>query len=120
MQTYTQFGGARPYGTALLIAGVSDGEARLFETDPSGTLLEYKATGIGTGRPAVMKVFEDEYQEDADFAGAIGLGIKALHAATEGKLDVGAIEIGLVSIETREFRKLERDEVKTYVDQFEE
>ena len=69
---------------------------------------------------ALLKVFEDEYQEDADFAGAIGLGIKALHAATEGKLDVGAIEIGLVSIETREFRKLERDEVKTYVDQFEE
>ncbi len=40
MQTYTQFGGARPYGTALLIAGISDGEMRLFETDPSGTLLE--------------------------------------------------------------------------------
>ena len=120
MQTYTQFGGARPYGTALLIAGVSDGEARLFETDPSGTLLEYKATGIGTGRPAVMKVFEDEYREEADFAGAIVLGIKALHAATEGKLDVSAIEIGVVSIATREFRKLEKDEVKSYVDQFEE
>ncbi|HMZ31881.1 MAG TPA: archaeal proteasome endopeptidase complex subunit alpha, partial [Methanoregulaceae archaeon] len=61
MQTYTQFGGARPYGTALLIAGISDGRCRLFETDPSGTLLEYKATGIGIGRNAVMKVFEEEY-----------------------------------------------------------
>ena len=61
MQTLTQYGGIRPYGTALLIAGVSDGECRLFETDPSGTLLEYKATGIGIGRPAAMKVFEEEY-----------------------------------------------------------
>jgi proteasome alpha subunit len=28
---------------------------------PPGTLLEYKATGIGIGRPAAMKVFEEEY-----------------------------------------------------------
>jgi proteasome alpha subunit len=120
MQTYTQFGGARPYGTALLIAGISDGQARLFETDPSGTLLEYKATGIGTGRPAVMKVFEDEYQEEADFSGAIKLGIKALHAATEGKFDVNTVEIGIASIEKQEFRRMEKDEVKTYVEQIEE
>ncbi|MDD1718013.1 MAG: archaeal proteasome endopeptidase complex subunit alpha, partial [Methanoregulaceae archaeon] len=71
MQTYTQFGGARPYGTALLIAGVSDNQCRLFETDPSGTLLEYKATGIGTGRPAAMKVFEDEYNFEASIDEAI-------------------------------------------------
>ncbi|HOJ97868.1 MAG TPA: archaeal proteasome endopeptidase complex subunit alpha, partial [Methanospirillum sp.] len=84
MQTYTQFGGARPYGTALLITGISDGQFRLFETDPSGTLLEYKATGIGTGRPAVMKLFEDEYTHECSIRDAISLGLKALHEATEG------------------------------------
>ena len=50
MQTLTQYGGIACMDGAL-IAGVSDGECRLFETDPSGTLLEYKATGIGIGRP---------------------------------------------------------------------
>ncbi len=120
MQVYTQFGGARPYGTALLIAGISDNEARLFETDPSGTLLEYKATGIGTGRPAVMKVFEDEYDEEAGFADAIKLGLKALHAATEGKFDVNTVEIGIVSLKEKTFRKMEQDEVKTFVEQYEQ
>ncbi|MDD1646181.1 MAG: archaeal proteasome endopeptidase complex subunit alpha, partial [Methanomicrobiales archaeon] len=96
MQTYTMFGGARPYGTALLIAGVSDGETRLFETDPSGTLLEYKATGIGTGRPAVMKVFEEEYDPNTTISEAIMLGLKALHVATEGKFDVNTVEIGCI------------------------
>lgn len=120
MQVYTQFGGARPYGTALLIAGISDNEARLFETDPSGTLLEYKATGIGTGRPAVMKVFEDEYSEEAGFGDAITLGLKALHAATEGKFDVNTVEIGVVSLKEKTFRKMEPEEVKTFVEQYEE
>jgi proteasome alpha subunit len=113
------FGGARPYGTALLIAGVSDGTTRLFETDPSGTLLEYKATGIGTGRPAVMKVFEEEYRDDAGCKEAILLGLKALSAATEGKFDVNTVEIGIVEQKAGAFRKMAKEEVATFVEQFE-
>ncbi|MFB6187366.1 MAG: archaeal proteasome endopeptidase complex subunit alpha, partial [Halobacteriaceae archaeon] len=37
IQQYTQVGGARPFGAALIIGGIDDGEPRLFETDPSGT-----------------------------------------------------------------------------------
>ncbi|MBR1368900.1 proteasome subunit alpha [Methanocalculus chunghsingensis] len=120
MQTYTQFGGARPYGTALLIAGISDGKTHLFETDPSGTLLEYKATGIGVGRPAVMKVFEEEYNPENSCKEAIFLGLKALHAATEGKFDVNTVEIGIVSVQSGTFRKMTPEEVAVCVETFEQ
>ncbi|MBP1929349.1 proteasome alpha subunit [Methanolinea mesophila] len=119
MQTYTQFGGARPYGTALLIAGISDGELRLFETDPSGTLLEYKATGIGIGRNAVMKVFEEEYNPEAPLKECILLGIKALHDATEGKFDVNTVEIGIIETDNPVFRKMSKEEVASFVEGFE-
>ena len=141
MQTYTLFGGARPYGTALLIAGVdSVGENhryRLFETDPSGTLLEYTATGIGIGRPAVMKLFEAEYKENMTAEEAIDIGLKALHTATEGKFDVNTVEIGIAGSYTAKkrssrkaealvgsetaflpFRKLNSNEVKKAVVKF--
>jgi len=119
MQTYTQFGGARPYGTALLIAGISDGMCRLFETDPSGTLLEYKATGIGIGRPAAMKLFEEEYNYDATVSDAIILGLKALRDATEGKFDVNTVEIGVIEISNPVFRKMSKEEVASFVEIFE-
>ncbi|MFA5331358.1 MAG: archaeal proteasome endopeptidase complex subunit alpha [Methanoregula sp.] len=118
MQTLTQYGGIRPYGTALLIAGVSEGECRLFETDPSGTLLEYKATGIGIGRPAAMKLFEEEYRPDLEIKDAILLGLKALHSATEGKFDVDTVEIGMIECSNPVFRKMAKDEVASYVEQF--
>jgi len=118
MQTLTQYGGIRPYGTALLIAGVSDGECRLFETDPSGTLLEYKATGIGIGRPAAMRVFEEEYNPETPMKDAILLGLKALHSATEGKFAVDTVEIGVIAQDNPAFRKMSREEVSTYVGQF--
>jgi proteasome alpha subunit len=118
MQTLTQYGGIRPYGTALLIAGVSDGESRLFETDPSGTLLEYKATGIGIGRPAAMKVFEEEYNPESEIKDVILLGLKALHSATEGKFDVDTVEIGVIEKANPVFRKMTKEEVATFVGQF--
>ena len=37
-QSFTQYGGARPFGTALLIAGVDSEGAHLYETDPSGAM----------------------------------------------------------------------------------
>lgn len=118
MQTLTQYGGIRPYGTALLIAGVSDGECRLFETDPSGTLLEYRATGIGIGRPAAMKVFEEEYTPEMEVKDVILLGLKALHSATEGKFDVDTVEIGVIAKDKAMFRKMTKEEVAGFVEQF--
>ena len=45
-QSYTQFGGARPFGVSLLVAGVNDSND-LYVTDPTGIFFQYKATAIG-------------------------------------------------------------------------
>ena len=38
---------ARPYGVSLLFGGIDETGAKLFETDPSGTLVGYLAKGVG-------------------------------------------------------------------------
>ena len=95
-QTYTQYGGVRPFGTALLIAGVDETGARLFSTDPSGALMEYKAASEGAGRTGAMAFFEEHYRDNMTMEEAIDMGVKALHKGTEGKLNPDAVEIGVV------------------------
>ena len=56
MQSFTQYGGARPFGTALLIAGVDADGVHLFETDPSGAYQSYHAGAIGRGRSTVTTI----------------------------------------------------------------
>jgi len=114
-QSYTQSGGVRPFGVSLLIAGIEGGTTRLFETDPSGALLEYKATGIGSGRAEIMDFLEKKYGEDIKLDDAIKLGLEALKTVTEGVLDALNIEIGVIELSTRKFRKLTPSEVKKYV-----
>jgi proteasome endopeptidase complex, archaeal, alpha subunit len=114
-QTFTQYGGVRPYGTALLIGGIDDSGPRLFETDPSGALLMVKATGIGSGRNAVMEFLEEKYNEDIDIDNAIRLGLEALYKGTEGKLTVDTAEIAAINAKDNRFRKLDADELEAYV-----
>lgn len=110
-QLYTQHGGVRPFGVALLLAGITD-SPRLFETDPSGALIEYKATAIGTGRNAVMELFEEKYSEDISLNDGISLALEALQKATEESISETTIEIAVVDSETKTYKKLTSDEVK--------
>jgi proteasome alpha subunit len=113
-QTYTQYGGVRPFGTALLIAGVDETGPRLFSTDPSGALMEYKASSEGAGRSGAMAYFEEHFKENLPYEDAVIMGIKALHKGTEGKLNPDAIEIGVVK-KGVQFHILEQEESKKYV-----
>ncbi len=87
---------------------MDDAGEHLFETDPSGALVSYKAGSIGAGRNAVMEVFEEQYQEGMAQDDAIVLGLRALKKATEEeKLNPKAVEIGLVK-RGENFRRLDR------------
>ena len=113
-QTYTQYGGVRPFGVVLLIAGVDETGPCLFATDPSGAFMEYKAGGEGAGRSEAIAYFEKNYREDMNLEEAIEMGIKAIHKRSEGKLIPDAIEIAVVDI-TKKFRRLSLDESKEHV-----
>ena len=47
LRLHTQFGGVRPFGVSLLIAGADETGIHFYETDPSGALTGYKAGCIG-------------------------------------------------------------------------
>merc|ERR1711912_224634 len=64
-QKYTQSGGRRPFGISCLIAGVDpDGTPRLYQTDPSGTYLAWKANAIGRSSKIIREYLEQNYKEE--------------------------------------------------------
>jgi len=118
-QTYTQYGGVRPFGTALLIGGVDDTGIRLFATDPSGAMMEYKATAEGEGRDLAIEYFEKNYKEGMSMNDAIVNGLKALSHSSEKKLNIQAVEIGVVA-EDMKFKILPSKETEKYYSKIKE
>lgn len=117
LQMYTQNGGVRPFGSALIIGGVYDGSCKLFETDPSGALIEYKATAIGSGRSAAMDIFEDQYKDDMNLNEAINLALTAINEATEHETTANNVEIAVIKCGEEIYTKLSQEEVQTFIDE---
>ncbi|MCK5040416.1 MAG: archaeal proteasome endopeptidase complex subunit alpha [Candidatus Aenigmarchaeota archaeon] len=81
-QVYTQYAGVRPYGVSLLIGGINH-EAVLYETDPSGFMMQAKARAIGQNADKVNEFLEKEYKEDLDINSAIKLAVNAMKKSEE-------------------------------------
>ncbi|WP_018258568.1 archaeal proteasome endopeptidase complex subunit alpha [Halomicrobium katesii] len=115
IQRYTQVGGARPFGVALIIAGVVDGEPRLYETDPSGTPYEWKALAVGADRADTRAYLEEHYSETLALDGAIGLALETLGSVNDDALAPEAVGLATVDAETEQFRTLSDEETETHL-----
>ncbi|PSQ22061.1 proteasome endopeptidase complex, archaeal, alpha subunit [Halobacteriales archaeon QS_8_65_32] len=110
IQQYTQVGGARPFGVALIIGGIANGEPRLYETDPSGVPTEWKSVAIGSDRETILDHLEENYRPDADLDGAIDLALSALASAKDEPLDAEGVLLSTVDAEAG-YRRRTDDEI---------
>ncbi|MFC6942318.1 archaeal proteasome endopeptidase complex subunit alpha [Salinirubellus sp. GCM10025818] len=115
IQQYTQVGGARPFGVALIIGGVEDGQPRLYETDPSGTPYEWKALAVGADRGEIEDYLEEHYDESMDLDGGIGLALSALASANEGQLSPEGIGAATIDAETATFSEVSDEELESHL-----
>ena len=115
IQQYTQVGGARPFGVALIIGGVEDGEPRLYETDPSGTPYEWKALAVGGNRNDIEDYLQEHYSEEMDLDAGVGLALEALASVNDGGLRAEGLGVATVDVESEQFRELPLDEVESHL-----
>ncbi len=111
---YTQFDGVRPFGVALLIAGVDNMGKHLFSTDPSGAFLEYKAFCEGKGSSKILQYFNSHYTPDLSLSEAVNFAFDALQKSTKKKIDVENLEIAIID-GRQMFKKLSNTEIKNLI-----
>ena len=98
-QQFTQYGGVRPYGISTISGGVKDGEPMVYQTDPSGTLNQWRGIAIGKGGPEAQEHLEENWEEGMDEDDAIELAVAALR---NGEDDIGTQNIELANISQEE------------------
>lgn len=103
VQEFTQQGGARPFGAALLIGGIDPTAGadefprpRLFETDPSGTFYEWQATAIGADDDTVREYLETNYDPGSSVQSGIELALSALAESEDGYLSPEEVDVATV------------------------
>ncbi len=111
-QAFTQYGGLRPFGVAFIIGGVDEKGPKIFETEPSGALAEYKAVSIGRNKEKAMEVFEKEFKEGLNLTDAINLAYKAIEKSMPEKEKISMARIEFAVVDKKGFRHLSDKELK--------
>lgn len=114
-QAYTQWGGARPFGAALLLVGVDDTGKRLFETDPSGAMVEWEAVAIGAKKQDAEKILEKEYDANMTLEDAAKLALKALSETSEKAITEENVNICYIDERDRKYTSLSKEELTQYI-----
>jgi proteasome alpha subunit len=111
---YTQYAGVRPFGVALILAGVDKTGSSLFLTDPSGTYIGYNAIAIGAGSDQVNEFLEKNYRADTDIKEAAVLAIESIYLVSEDKTGIRHIKMAMIDYRTKSMRKIEEQEIEKY------
>ena len=108
---------ARPYGVALLIAGVDERGPQLYQTDPSGTFLQWQARAIGSGGETAMTYIKEQYHSNMTLVEAERLILATLKSVMEEKITKENVEISVVRTDTKQLESRSGDYIQNIISQ---
>jgi len=88
---------SRPFGVALLLAGVDEKGPQLYNTDPSGTFSQWDAKAIGSGSEGATNALQEDYNSNMSLDDGLELALKILRQVMEEKIEVGNVEVATVT-----------------------
>ena len=92
-QQFTQYGGARPFGVSLMVAGKTNGKFQLYSSDVTGNYLEYYATAIGENDNKIKEKLREIYKKDLTMKKGISLALEIFKQIQEDKFKINKFEV---------------------------
>ena len=106
-QQFTQYGGARPFGVSVMIAGLQDNRGRLYTSDITGNYYEYFSNAIGEDDSKIKEILREKYKKDLTLKKGIEIAIEAMKKAKGDKFKIERLELGYLENNREEIKRLE-------------
>ncbi len=113
-QKFTQYGGARPFGVALLLAGVNKNKAHLYTSDVTGNFFAYKANAIGEYDEQIREKLREEYKEGISIDEGISLGLRIFKDMLGKNFDIERFDVAYIKIEDEQLVRVVGEELKKF------
>lgn len=111
---FTQYGGVRPNGVSMIIAGIDQKGESIYVTDPSGTYVQFAAVAIGAGSDEVNAFLEKNYNENMSLEDAASLAIASINLKSEAKEGIKHIKMAKITAEAKVFEKVSESDLQNY------
>lgn len=115
MQQFTQYGGARPFGVAIMMAGINEDEPELYISDITGNYLLYNANAIGENDLKMKDKLREKYKESLDIKKGAKIALEILEETREKKFDIKRFEIAYIQTKDQIVKRVNGEELKDFI-----
>jgi proteasome alpha subunit len=92
-QQFTQYGGARPFGVSMMVAGVHNKKFEVFVSDVTGNYFSYHTTAIGENDEKIKEKLRDKYKKSLSIKEGIKIALEIYEKIFEDKFDIDRFEL---------------------------
>jgi proteasome alpha subunit len=110
-QQFTQYGGARPFGVSMMVAGMEE-KPLLFTTDVTGNYLRHKANAIGENDEKIKSKLREKYKADLSTKEAIKMVLEIFKDIQGDEYNIDRFDAGI--LEKEKIVKLSGKDIEKY------
>ena len=114
-QQFTQYGGARPFGVSLMVAGINNKKPELYTSDVTGNYLAYLANAIGENDDKIKEKLREVYKSDLTIKKGVKLALDILKEMEEKKFNIHRFELSYIKSEDSELKRLYGEQLQEFV-----
>ena len=111
-QQFTQYGGARPFGVSLMVAGLNGNKPELYTSDITGNYLSYNAHAIGENDEKIKDKLREKYREGLTMKQGVKLALEIFEEIQEKKFNLNKFELVYIPKDKEKLERLEGEEIK--------
>ena len=111
-QQFTQYGGARPFGVAIMIAGFYNGKFQLYSSDVTGNYFEYYAKAIGENDEKLLEKLKERYASDLTIKKGIKVALDIFKEIQKDKFDISRFELAYIKKDKQIIERLEGSKIE--------
>jgi len=114
-QQFSQYGGTRPFGVSLMIAGINRKKPELFTSDVTGNYLSYNANAIGENDEIIKEKLREAYKKDLTIKKGVKICIDILKGIHGDKFSIKKFELAYIKSDEGKLKRIEAEKITEFV-----
>ena len=113
-QQFTQYGGARPFGVSLMVAGIRGKKPELYTSDITGNYFSYHANAIGENDEKIREKLREAHKPELNIKKGVKLALDIFKEIQGKAFDFERFELVYIRNETAELRRATEQELREF------
>jgi len=114
-QQFSQYGGVRPFGVSLILAGINGKKPELYTSDVTGNYFSYHANAIGENDEKIKEKLREKYKQDLTIKKGIKVALNIFEEIQGKKFDLNKFELSYIKSDEAKLKRLDGENIGGFI-----